>query len=495
MMEQQQCHVLLATLLVFAAAIASVVLVPFSKVEESFNLHAIHDIVYHGTNTSQYDHHEFPGVVPRTFIGSIVIGVPVKVISILLGNEGDGGFKFMTMLLGRGLLALVNCACVGVLLNAIQKSFSTAIMWYTALVCASQFHFIFYISRTLPNTFALPFVTLAFACWMSRKYYWMVVMFAIAVPVFRAELVALAGPILLFELLKGSFSFMKMLKWGLPMGLLAIGVSVVVDSLLWGYTLWPEGTVLYFNTVLNKSSQWGTEPFLWYFYSAIPRSLSVGVLFVPIGVVVSTRVRKYVLLVLAFVALYSLLPHKELRFILYSVPLLNLGVACGIDYLIKSRTKLLSLFGTMCLLGVVMGILCTTALSTSASAINYPGGEAMRWLHANCDPYCGDAENMRSVHISNLAAQSGASRFSQTNPFFEYSKVEKWTSHVSHHDFTWLIAEVKDADIYSDTHDLKHTVHSLSGISLSKEYPFIQITKAPSLIVMKKRVASETREK
>lgn len=248
---------------------------------------------------------------------------------------------------------------------------------------------------------------------------------ALAAVIFRSDVFVLIGPIALVTVATKQISIFKGAAVGIFFMVLGVALSVLVDSFYWGRIVWPEGEVFYFNTILNKSSEWGTEPFHWYFTSALPRALLATAIFIPLGISRSTV--SYLVSAVAFVALYSVLPHKELRFILMAVPLFNLVAAVGLNN-IQRKSKVL--FG---LAHIPLAIsLASSALILLISIQNYPGAHALKKLHT-----IAESNELKYVHMDPETCMTGVSRFVQKqDPLWKYSKQE---NNYSYDDFTHLI--------------------------------------------------------
>ncbi|XP_009603143.1 dol-P-Man:Man(7)GlcNAc(2)-PP-Dol alpha-1,6-mannosyltransferase isoform X2 [Nicotiana tomentosiformis] len=426
--------------------------VPYTKVEESFNVQAMHDILYHRHQIEKYDHLEFPGVVPRTFVGAFLVSIlasPVVLLMNLLHLPKLYSLYAVRLVLGGIVLSTLRFFRI-----QIKKKFGSQVEAFFVILTALQFHLLFYCTRPLPNILAFALVNLAYGYWFKGSLY--------------AAL----------NCMTKSVSFWKALTSCLAAASLSIGLTVLVDSVIWRRLLWPELEVFWFNSVLNRSSEWGTHPFHWYFTSALPRSLLAAYPLFLFGVLLDRRVFFYILPVLSFVVLYSKLPHKELRFVISSIPIFNFAAAVAASRVYNNRKKSFWKFLYIAMLGLMLGSLACTAVFFMASYENYPSGYALKPLHR----IGGITKNSDElwVHIDTFSAMNGISRFCEDNYPWRYSKEENiFLEDFQMRNFTYLLNE----NFYIKGFKCLMSVDGFSRVRVRIGFPPISLVKGPKVFI------------
>ena len=420
-------HINLPDLVLLTSILIHLILCPYTKVEESFNMQAGYDLLHYNiwSDLNAFDHLEFSGVVPRTFVGSIVVtlvSLPLHVLNQVVMHVKGTLLSSPPVLLV--LPAIVYRATLGMIVwlafcsfrQAVQSSrkFSPRTSTFFSVLLALQFHIPYYASRSLPNTFALALVMVAYGFWFRNKPTTCLCVIGISTVLFRCDMLVLLAPMALQMLLCEQLPFQQTFVTGVVVCLVTLLVSIPMDSYLWTRLLWPEGEVLFFNTVENRSSEWGSFPWHWYFTAALPKALHTNIPLVMLGMLnpySNSRQERgtlwyYLFPTLCFLCLYSFLPHKELRFVFPAIPLFTLAAARGLDSILPlswlygnttaatttatSNTKsshsagrLYRFVACVCSLGFIAVTLTMTSVFSLASQYNYPGGEALLVLNTH----------------------------------------------------------------------------------------------------------------
>lgn len=122
-------------------------------------------------------------------------------------------------------------------------------------------------------------------------------------------------------------------------GSLALGLSAIVDYQFYGHAVFPPAKFIAFNVVRSLSRFYGVAPWHYYLAQGVPLVL-LGFLPVTLLELWRRRASAGPRLVVFVVFMYSLLAHKEFRFILPLVPLLHVYFGAGMARVAASHSTL-----------------------------------------------------------------------------------------------------------------------------------------------------------
>jgi alpha-1,6-mannosyltransferase len=262
---------------------------------------------------------------------------------------------------------------------------------------------------------------------VTKRHSLAIYLLVLAGIIFRSELALLLTTQLLYLLLRPLISLETIIPIGLHSAAIALAISIPIDSYFWQRPIWPELAGLFYNAIQGKSANWGTSPIHAYFTSFLPKLLLnplIPLLLIPSAIYFPATRRSAIGLVvpsLAFIAIYSLQPHKEARFMIYVVPPLTACAARGANYIFTRRSR--SLINRLLSLLIILSIIGSFAASTimlGISSLNYPGGEALFKLHelvaSSSSSNSEQTKGLVNVHMDVLACMTGVSRFQQDFP-------------------------------------------------------------------------------
>lgn len=196
--------------------------------------------------------------------------------------------------------------------------------WFTWYCC----------TRTLTNTMEMTLSLLALCVFplpgskpqSSSKYLTLV---ALAVLV-RPTAIIVWFPLLIYHFWKEDNKLKLITCYYAPIGTLAIVISTIIDCIFYGKWTFVQFNFLKLNIFHGVADFYGSHPWHWYFTQGFPAVIGPHLPLFLHGCALGFRRYKILLFSIVWtISIYSLLPHKEFRFIYPVLPFCM--VFCGIS--------------------------------------------------------------------------------------------------------------------------------------------------------------------
>lgn len=308
---------LVLDIILFSSITLMLLISPYTKVEESFNVQALHDFINIGADRIElFDHTTFQGAVKRTCIGALFLSFPSIFIHNTMENWAKSLISFAILihtylptsinaflsvesmekiflltklpqlLITRFLLSILTFFSILKLRKSIKKACNKNSnmvgIWFSLLFYPLP-HILYYSSRFLPNFICFPLTNFAVSLFIKGDINRAISVFVFTGMIYRFEVLIFTG-ILTFLCLIGFLrhgapliSLRETVVSVLAAVLLGGFLSSKVDSYFWDvdFTI-PEFESFLFNIVGGNSSDWGVESVYAYFVKYLPKLFISG---------------------------------------------------------------------------------------------------------------------------------------------------------------------------------------------------------------------------
>ena len=397
---------------------------PFANVEERFILNTAYDFS-HGVPYEEFHHIKHPHVVPRTILPSLILTLIAKPLIWLNVRP------IIIQIVLRAIVAIPGIFGYYFIAREMRSRYGVNYMRAFLVLTALQSKTTYYISRTYPNIVAQNLLIYMWGFILRNDYLSAVKIVCYVAVILRSEVALLLIPLCIGFLFYSKFDVWRLLKAGAIHSFTALFLTAIPDSFFWknwGRFVWAELTAFIFNVIDGTSIKWGASEFSFYF-ERIPSMLRIHWIIIVSLMAIAILSRKisiYPFICGAFyVFTYSLLPHKEERFVTYINPLWNILMILGASVFMSIKVKPLNFLLKALIPVIIVYLFLSSEKEFQFRVGDYVGGIAAQSLY-NYVP----RQNI-SVLLSEHCVQHGATLFTlpKDNPKMKFELIEDNPSH------------------------------------------------------------------